>query len=201
MLSVWHLRCTGDSFNLLPSTLATKGTALVSSVCLRTQAAAAKLVQGKAQPSHHRTRGHCGDAQRLMVLSAVLDRLWSPQMSVACSFAAEKSFIRPELTLEDIRALKASPGKSLCHGWAIYFLHGSYLNVPSHDASDCSATQVVGSATNMLTQSRKCSLQGVDVQYLYIGHRAEDIYFKSWFFFLDSLLCMSLVLTLMLMAF
>lgn len=100
-------------------------------------------------------------------------------MCVVCSFVAEKSFVRPKLTLEDVRALKASPGKSLCHGRAIYFLHGSYLNVPSHDASDCSATQLVLSVTNMLTQSRKCSLQGVDVQYLYIGHRAEDIYFKS----------------------
>lgn len=92
-----------------------------------------------------------------------------------------------------ISALKAGARMCLCHGWDIYFLHGSYLNVHSHSAPDCSAMLVVLSETNVLTQSQECppaTPPGVDVQYLYIGYRSEDIYFKSWFFSLIVFLCL-----------
>lgn len=165
----WPCRCAGDSFHLLPSFLATtKGTGPVSSCVCATQAAVAKPAQDKAHPScHHvpRASWRCEASQwcPVRVLSVVLDVLWAPQMCCVCSFIAEERLIRLERTLECMSALRESPRKSLGHGWDIYFLHGSHLHVPSHNASDCSAMLVVLLVTNMLTQSQKCSLQGVDV--------------------------------------
>lgn len=143
-------------------------------------------------PSYQRASLRQCTSQRcpVLVLTVVLDVLWSSQMRCVCSFLAEKSIIRLELPPEYMSALKASSRKCLWYGWDIYFLHGSYLNVHSHNASDCRAMLVFLSVTNTLTQSQKCSLHGVDVQYLYIGYRSEDIYFKSWFFFLIVFLCL-----------
>ena len=138
-------------------------------MCLCTEAAVPKTAQDKTQPSCHHIKGHHGGMKHLSDVLSVCYRLnlvyCEHHRCVVCvlSFIAEKRIIRLELTRECISALRASSRKSLCHGCDIYFLHGSYLNVPSHNASDCSTMLAALLVTNMLTQSQKCSLQGLDV--------------------------------------